>query len=139
MVQHYMKYGDKEFSVGLDESFIAAELHSNVVSLPQKTALEHINEALDNPIGSPRLEEMVKPGQTVCIVVPDATRLWQSPNVYVPAVVARLNKCGIRDEDIRILTATGTHRSMSAWKTCLRSATARQKAPSTRPGRTATM
>jgi len=113
MVQHYMKYGDKEFSVGLDESFIAAELHSNVVSLPQKTALEHINEALDNPIGSPRLEEMVKPGQTVCIVVPDATRLWQSPNVYVPAVVARLNKCGIRDEDIRILTATGTHRSMS--------------------------
>lgn len=113
MAQHYMKYGDKEFSVELGSGLIAAELHSNTVALPQKSALEHINEALDNPIGSPRLEEMLKPGQTVCIVVPDSTRLWQSPNVYVPAVVARLNKCGIRDADIRILTATGSHRPMS--------------------------
>ena len=113
MAQHYMKYGDKEFSVELGSGLIAAELHSNTVALPVKSALEHINEALDNPIGSPRLEEMLKPGQTVCIVVPDSTRLWQSPNVYVPAVVARLNKCGIRDADIRILTATGSHRPMS--------------------------
>ena len=113
MAQHYMKYGDKEFSVELGSGLIAAELHSNTVALPAKSALEHINEALDNPIGSPRLEEMLKPGQTVCIVVPDSTRLWQSPNVYVPAVVARLNKCGIRDADIRILTATGSHRPMS--------------------------
>ena len=108
-----MKYGDKEFSVELGSGLIAAELHSNTVALPKKSALEHINEALDNPIGSPRLEEMLKPGQTVCIVVPDSTRLWQSPNVYIPAVVARLNKCGIRDADIRILTATGTHRPMT--------------------------
>ena len=113
MAQHYMKYGDREFSVELGNGLIAAELHSNAVALPEKSALEHINEALDNPIGSPRLEEMLKPGQTVCIVVPDSTRLWQSPNVYVPAVVARLNKCGIRDADIRILTATGTHRPMT--------------------------
>ena len=113
MAQHYMKYGDKEFSVELGSGLIAAELHSNTVALPKKSALEHINEALDNPSGSPRLEEMLKPGQTVCIVVPDSTRLWQSPNVYVPAVVARLNKCGIRDADIRILTATGSHRPMS--------------------------
>ena len=101
MAQHYMKYGDREFSVELGNGLIAAELHSNAVALPAKSALEHINEALDNPIGSPRLEEMLKPGQTVCIVVPDSTRLWQSPNVYVPAVVAR------------ILTATGTHRPMT--------------------------
>ncbi len=113
MAQHYMKYGDREFSVELGNGLIAAKLHSNSVALPAKSALEHINEALDNPIGSPRLEEMLKPGQTVCIVVPDSTRLWQSPNVYVPAVVARLNKCGIRDADIRILTATGTHRPMT--------------------------
>lgn len=113
MAQHYMKYGDREFSVELGSGLIAAELHSNTVALPAKSALEHINDALDNPIGSPRLEEMLKPGQTVCIVVPDSTRLWQSPNVFVPAVVARLSKCGIRDADIRILTATGTHRPMS--------------------------
>lgn len=113
MAQHYMKYGDREFSVELGSGLIAAELHSNTVALPAKSALEHINDALDNPIGSLRLEEMLKPGQTVCIVVPDSTRLWQSPDVFVPAVVARLSKCGIRDADIRILTATGTHRPMS--------------------------
>ena len=47
MAQYYMKYGDSEFSVELGNALIAAELHSNAVALPQKSALEHINEALD--------------------------------------------------------------------------------------------
>ena len=72
MAQHYMKYGDREFCVNLENGLMAAELHSNAVSLPKKSALEHINEALDNPIGSPKLEEMLKPGQTVCVIVPDS-------------------------------------------------------------------
>lgn len=113
MAKYVMKYGDGEFPVNLGPGLVAAELHSNAVPLSPKTAQEHIEEALDNPIGSPRLEEIVHPGQTVCIVVPDSTRLWQSPNVYVPAVVSRLNRCGVKDADIRILTATGTHRPMS--------------------------
>ena len=54
MAQHYMKYGDREFCVNLEGGLMAAELHSNAVSLPKKSALEHINEALDNPIGSPK-------------------------------------------------------------------------------------
>ena len=113
MAKHLMKYGEQEFSVNLDEDCIACELESNTVSLPQRTAREHVDYALDHPIGSPRLEEIVKPGQTVCIVAPDATRLWQSPHVYIPAVVERLNACGVPDAHIRILTATGSHRSMT--------------------------
>ncbi|CAI3237190.1 nickel-dependent lactate racemase [uncultured Desulfovibrio sp.] len=113
MAKHLMKYGEQEFSVNLDEDCIACELESNTVSLPQRTAREHVDYALDHPIGSPRLEEIVKPGQTVCIVAPDATRLWQSPHVYIPAVVERLNACGVLDAHIHILTATGSHRSMT--------------------------
>ena len=49
-------------------------------------------------------------GDKVCVLVPDVTRLWQSPAVYAPEVVRALNEAGIPDEDITILSATGTHR-----------------------------
>jgi nickel-dependent lactate racemase len=113
MSRHLMQYGDQEFTVNLDEKDILCELEPNAVSLPRRTAREHVAYALAHPIGSPRLEEIVKPGQTVCIVAPDATRLWQSPHIYIPAVVERLNAAGVTDDHIRILTATGSHRAMS--------------------------
>ena len=69
-----------------------------------------IEEALDHPIASPRLEEMVKKDDRVLIIVNDQTR--PGPNVEMAeAVVRRLNGCGIEDGQIDILIATGTHRS----------------------------
>src|ERR1043165_7252160 len=55
-----------------------------------------LHAALDAPINSPRLEEIVKPHEHVVIVVPDATRA-ACVNRIGPLLVERLNKHGLSD------------------------------------------
>jgi nickel-dependent lactate racemase len=74
------------------------------------TEEEAVLAALEKPIGSPRLSEKVKPGETVCVVISDLTRAWQHSAVYLPLLVSELKKGGVRDEDIFFLVGTGTHR-----------------------------
>ena len=74
-----MKYGQTEFEVHLPPELIAAELEPNQVDLPQRTTAEHIRWALDHPIDSAPLKELVKAGDKVCVVISDVTRRWQAP------------------------------------------------------------
>ncbi len=108
-----MKYGTKSFEVHLPPEQIAAEVEANHVDLPQRTVAEHIRYALDHPIDSAPLRELVKPGESVCIIISDVTRRWQSPETYIPILVEELEHAGIRDEDMLILSATGTHRTQT--------------------------
>ena len=108
-----MKYGTQEFEVRLPQEQIAAELEANHVDLPQRTVAEHIHWALEHPIDSAPLRELVKPGETVCIVISDVTRRWQSPETYIPILIEELEHAGIRDEDMLIISATGTHRTQT--------------------------
>lgn len=71
-----------------------------------------IGERLDDPIDSPPLEEIVSPGESVLIVVPDATRQTACGQV-VNLVVRRLIAGGTAPHDIRIIFATGIHRSVT--------------------------
>lgn len=105
-----MKYSDTEFTVSLDPQQVVAEVHANKVELPQRTVREHIEYALDHPIGAGPIEEAVQAGDKVCIIISDVTRRWQQPSTYLPILVERLNRAGIPDENILILCATGTHR-----------------------------
>lgn len=105
-----MKYSDTEFTVSLDPQQVVAEVHANKVELPQRTVREHIEYALDHPIGAGPIEEAVQAGDKVCIIISDVTRRWQQPSTYLPILVERLNRAGVPDENILILCATGTHR-----------------------------
>ncbi|MGE5678801.1 MAG: nickel-dependent lactate racemase [Pseudomonadota bacterium] len=69
-----------------------------------------IQEALENPIGSGKLREIVKPGEKICIVISDTTRTWQKMDLYLPYIVKELNDAGVEDHDISFLCATGSHR-----------------------------
>lgn len=71
-----------------------------------------IGERLDNPLGSHQLEEIVKPGDSVLLVVPDATRQTAAGQV-VNLVVRRLIANGTPAHDIRIIFATGIHRKVT--------------------------
>ncbi len=105
-----MNYGTTSFPVHLPPEQIAAELEANPVALEDVSAAEHVRRALEHPIGSPRLKELVRAGDKVCIIVSDITRAWQSSDVFMPLLVGELEEAGVRDEDILILSATGTHR-----------------------------
>lgn len=71
-----------------------------------------VGEAIDRPIDSPPLEEIISPGETVLIVVSDATRATASAQV-VNLLVRRLVEQGVSPGDIRIIFATGIHRAVT--------------------------
>lgn len=68
-----------------------------------------IGAALDAPIDSPPLEDLIEPGDSVLIVASDATRATGSPQV-MNLLVRRLIQHGIAPGDIAIIFATGIHR-----------------------------
>ena len=68
-----------------------------------------VTEALAHPIGTPRLREMVHPGDRVCIVFTDVTR--SCPDyLLVPALLLELKAGGVRDSDVTLLCGIGMHR-----------------------------
>ncbi|HEX8733959.1 MAG TPA: nickel-dependent lactate racemase [Pyrinomonadaceae bacterium] len=71
-----------------------------------------IGAKLDNPFDSKPLEEIVNQGETVLIVVPDATRRTASGQI-VNLLVRRLIANGTPAHDIRIIFATGIHRAVT--------------------------
>lgn len=107
-----MKLGNGYVDVTVPEENLLGIIRKEVPA-SSKTEEEVILEALANPIGTPRLKEIVKPGDTVCIVVSDITRAWQRMSVYLPYIVQELNDAGIADKDIRFLTALGYHRKQT--------------------------
>src|SRR5688572_14070345 len=71
-----------------------------------------IGERLDQPIDSQTLEELVGAGDSVLVVVPDATRRVGCGQV-VNLIVRRLIANGTAAHDIRIIFATGIHRKVT--------------------------
>jgi lactate racemase len=68
-----------------------------------------VADALANPIGAAPLRDIVRPGERVCIVVNDITRLTRT-DLMLPPIVHTLNAAGIPDRDIFIVFALGIHR-----------------------------
>lgn len=71
-----------------------------------------VGDLIDRPIGSRPLDELINPGDSVLIVVPDATRQTASGQV-VNLLVRRLIANGTLAHDIRIIFATGIHRKVT--------------------------
>ncbi|MEJ7848071.1 MAG: nickel-dependent lactate racemase [Pyrinomonadaceae bacterium] len=71
-----------------------------------------IGKKLDVPIDSKPLEEIVNPGETVLIVVPDATRQTACDRI-VNLLVRRLIANGTTPFEITIIFATGIHRRVT--------------------------
>jgi nickel-dependent lactate racemase len=68
-----------------------------------------VYEALENPIASAPLREVVKKGERVAIVVNDITRLTRT-DLFLPPIVETLNAAGVPDSDMFIVFALGIHR-----------------------------
>jgi nickel-dependent lactate racemase len=104
-----LRYGKTRLSFDYDETRFQV-LGSEKQSAPLSDA--EIGERLDNPVDSPPLEEIVNAGETVLIVVPDATRQTASGQI-VNLLVRRLIANGTPAHDIRIIFATGIHRRVT--------------------------
>jgi nickel-dependent lactate racemase len=70
-----------------------------------------IGAALDAPIDSPSLDDLIGAGDSVLIVVSDATRATGSAQI-VNLLVRRLIQNGIQPSEIAIIFATGIHQAV---------------------------
>ena len=68
-----------------------------------------IKKALENPIKSRRLSEIVNPDSKVAIIVSDVTRPTPTAKI-LPPLLEELCLGGAKDENIRIVFALGLHR-----------------------------
>jgi len=111
--KYKFKYGDQYLNIDLCEDDVLMELNAKMTEPPENLKEELMN-LLDNPIDSKPFNEIFKSGDKVVIVVSDITRLWIQTARFLPFIIERLNHIGIKDEDIVILVANGTHRGQSA-------------------------
>jgi nickel-dependent lactate racemase len=104
-------YGTRSLKLAYDDSKYA------ILSARSQTASfltdEAIGAALDAPIDSPPLDEIVAAGDSVLIVVSDATRATGSAQV-VNLLVRRLIQYGVEPVNVAIIFATGIHRHVTA-------------------------
>ena len=112
-MEYKIPYGKGEQVVSLPEEHVSQVLLPPVTDKPQ-TVAKLMEEALAHPIGTPTLDQMVKPGEKVVLLVSDITRAWARFDLFLPILVARLNQIGVPDADISIIIATGKHRLNSA-------------------------
>lgn len=106
-----LPYGGRLLPLEIPEGISVEVLRPNCVRLPpDEGAL--LKEAFAHPTGTPRLEEIAKPGQRVAVLIDDITRTTPTERI-LPLVVDRLNKAGVDDKDILVIVALGSHRPMT--------------------------
>ena len=64
---------------------------------------------MENPIGSPRLKDIVKPGEKIAIITSDITRPMPTYKV-MPALLEELKEAGVDYNDVTLVFALGSHR-----------------------------
>ena len=104
-------YGTTTQSVEIEDRNLLAELLPNPVSGVDSEVGE-VERALAEPIGAPKLRDVVHQGEKVAIVTSDITRPMPTAKV-MPALIAELEAGGVRKEDMTLVFALGSHRKQT--------------------------
>ncbi len=106
-----LKYGQSSTPVRIPTQNLLGLLRPTEPCLPSDERAE-IERALDEPLGSGRIQDIARPGAKVTILVSDATRPAPSYKM-LPPLLGRLEAAGLASEDITIVFGMGIHRSMT--------------------------
>ncbi len=106
-----IKFSKQKISFTLPDENFAGELLPNTIehAITGEAAVKH---ALENPIDSAKLRDIVSAGETVCIITSDITRPMPSYRV-LPLVIDELKQGGVTEADITVVLALGSHRKHS--------------------------
>src|SRR5580698_6882516 len=102
-----LPYDKKAIDVEIDDHNLVGVLESKVEGYKPVGSQEELIEAcLDNPIGSPKLEELAKGKRNIVIISSDHTRPVPS-KIITPILLRRIREAE-PDANIKILVATGS-------------------------------
>ena len=107
----------KLMSKGREHTLAIEGRRDVVVARPHEPASggsweEVAEQALSRPLDGKRLEDLGLRGKRVCVMVDD----WGRPtpaSLIVPAIIRRLERCGVADDDVVFVTGSGMHDPMS--------------------------
>ena len=108
-----LPYGKRELLIDVPKKNLLGVLQPRKFE-PEKNPEDIIREALRNPVGTERIGEIIEKKEVkdkVVIVVDDHTRPCPTDRI-LPPLLEELYSSGIEDENILIIFATGSHRSV---------------------------
>ncbi|MBI2942474.1 MAG: DUF2088 domain-containing protein [Chloroflexi bacterium] len=71
--------------------------------------VDRVLHAIEHPIGSPPLRDLVRPGMRVSVLITDVHDQLFNTSGVGHALLDHLNRCGIPDRDITLIHAAGLH------------------------------
>ncbi|SHJ82726.1 nickel-dependent lactate racemase family protein [Paramaledivibacter caminithermalis] len=107
-MKYKLKYGKGEVEFEIDEKNYMGQLLPKEIEYDLKGE-EEVERAINNPIGTARLKDIVKEGEKIAIVTSDITRPMPS-KIALPPLIRELKKANIKEENITIVLALGSHR-----------------------------
>jgi lactate racemase len=108
MMRVPLAYGANGIEVELPDERVTIIEPVELTGLQDEAAA--LRQALDEPIASAPLADLISPSGEVVVIFPDVTRPMPSKRV-LPVLLERLEELGVPDERIVLLSGTGTHRA----------------------------
>lgn len=106
-----VNFGEKIVELKIPVENLCFNLKRNEFSAPENPN-DEIKRALQNPIGTKRLGEIVSKDSSVVIMADDRTRVTPQ-KIIIPLILDELHQAGISNEQIKLVIAYGTHRPMT--------------------------
>lgn len=113
MAKFELGFGQKNISFEIPDNQLIATVEGRDYPAA-KDMVEAFKEAIEHPIGTLPLKEIIAADDTVAIVVSDVTRAWIHYEQFLPLLLNALNDFGVPDEKIFLMVALGAHRKHSA-------------------------
>ena len=104
-------YGKEKIAFNIPDKNLIGKMDPLFVE-PVDDVRKAILEAVENPIGSKKIEEIVVPGKSISVIIDDGSRATPISTI-LPILLPRLEAAGANTEDIRIVVALGSHRYMT--------------------------
>jgi lactate racemase len=111
-MEYYLNYSGSKMNFSLPSGWNVLSSKDCASAPVVEDVSKEVERALDNPIGTPRLEQLARPGMKATVLFDDMQRATPAFAAF-PAILNRLNKAGVPDERITAICARGTHPSPS--------------------------
>ncbi|RBP46878.1 nickel-dependent lactate racemase [Garciella nitratireducens] len=101
-------FGKEKLEVIIEDQNILNVLKPNN-EITDVGQIEEVRRALQNPIGTKYLKDIVKPNEKIVIITSDITRPMPS-KIVLPEVIEELLRAGVSFKDLKVIFALGSHR-----------------------------
>jgi nickel-dependent lactate racemase len=102
-------YDKTQLPLTIPDANVLSVLVPNQVEI-ELTGADEVKRALNEPIGTPRLSQIVRPGEKIAIITSDITRPVPT-SVILPPVLDEIEAAGCSLDDVCVVFALGNHRA----------------------------